>query len=444
MSTELRAKFTADSTGFSQEIGKVEGMLGRIGGALAGAFSVGAIVNAVRSAAAFADEIDNVSKAAGLSLGAVQSLRVMAQEAGQSFEQLQSAVVKIQGAQFEALSNGASKSAQSLKAMGLSIDDLASMDSQQIVEAFAAALRNGSGDADVMAAALDIIGARSAKLLPILKELGEKGFGGIAAEMRKLGMLVSDDDIARLDAAELIVARTKTKAQATGTSWLASLIGNYQTFGGIFSGKSQLRPDASFADMMKGATAGGVVGMISAMFTGAAASSSRTGGVLAAPGVPSGLFDPFTGAQLDAAAAKEKGADSMRDLRRRVEYETIRTGGTLAAPTDEMRRSAEAQALAFADKLADMGALMPGDMQTAQDLFMRLEQLSDGAKTKRGDAQLQDIVSNASMVDRLAQIGALSGRGAVDDVPRRQLAASEQSLAELRKLNAKGGELILA
>jgi len=439
MSTELKAKFTADATGFNSAMRGVEGSLGKIGGMLAGAFSIGALTGAISGALNFADELDNVAKSAMLSVEAVQVLKISANEAGQPFENLQGAVLKIQGAQFEALSDGASESAKSLQKMGLSMDDLAGMDTQQVIEAFTRRLYEGGDNADVLSGALDIIGARSAALLPILKQLGQEGFGGLAAEMKKAGMIVSEEDIARLDKAQLVIERTKMQGKATGTTWLADVLQNYQKAADLFAGKGEMREDVTFSELMKGGMRGGVAGMLGALMKEPEATKAPTG-VISAPAQVRNAIDESMQTLMDPAAAA-KASEAFRNLDRQVGYETLRTGGKSADMTDEMTRNARAMAQQFVDKLTDQGAAAPGDYQRAFEMFAELEQLKATDKTKAVD--LPEI-DNAVMVDRMARIGALSGRGQVENVQATQLTVQRESLAELRKLNNKEGELVLA
>jgi hypothetical protein len=131
MVAEARARLSLDSKPFTDKLAeasdKVEnkfvGALKSVGPAIAGAFTVGAVTNFIKSALSLGDEIDNLSNKLGLTAETVQSLKFTAEEAGIEFGKVEAAVLKLSRSSIDAQA-GNEKMAQSFAAIGISVDEL--------------------------------------------------------------------------------------------------------------------------------------------------------------------------------------------------------------------------------------------------------------------------------------------------------------------------------
>jgi hypothetical protein len=196
---ELKAKFTADDSQFSA---KVDGLKGKVGmlrsafGAMAGGFSLAAVGQFIKSSAAMASEIKDASDAIGVSTDELQAFRQEAERAGTSAEKMEGAMNKIAQARNEAISDPTGTSAKMFEKLGLSAMQLENMDLAATVVAVGQAMNAAGKDAEVMAAAVDLIGVRSKRMVEAVKAIGAAGTQG---SINKLANPVDVDTIEKVD-----------------------------------------------------------------------------------------------------------------------------------------------------------------------------------------------------------------------------------------------------
>lgn len=178
---ELKAKFTADDSQFSA---KVDGLKGKVGmlrsafGAMAGGFSLAAVGQFIKSSVTMASEIKDASDAIGVSTDELQAFRQEAERAGASAEKMEQAMNKIAQARNEAISDPTGTSAKIFEKLGLSAMQLENMDLAATVVAVGQAMNAAGKDAEVMAAAVDLIGVRSKRMVEAVKAIGAAGTQG--------------------------------------------------------------------------------------------------------------------------------------------------------------------------------------------------------------------------------------------------------------------------
>lgn len=180
-----------------------------MGGKLAAAFSIGAVMGALRNLKQFVDEIKDTSDAIGISAEALQELNYAFMHSGGGVKEFQIAIKSLAKTREDAL-NGEDKSIALLKKYGVSVADVKAMDADQLFMAMAAAINKIPDPLTKAAAAADLFGAKAgAKLIPALKDL-EK------FRNESKTKILSNDDIAVLDSAsdklDEIILKTKQLA----------------------------------------------------------------------------------------------------------------------------------------------------------------------------------------------------------------------------------------
>lgn len=162
-----------------------------LGGYLAGAFSVGAIVETAREVTAFAGHMDDLSQKTGIGVEQLQALNYAASGSGVQIDSLASAVDKLA----KNLITGNSGAVDAVAALGLSTKDLIDMSPDQAFIAIATAIAKVPNPMEQAALAIELFGKSGADLLPLLKS----NIADLTAEAEKNGAVVSKDLIEKGD-----------------------------------------------------------------------------------------------------------------------------------------------------------------------------------------------------------------------------------------------------
>lgn len=242
----LNFKATLNTQPFNSGLKGMESKVGGFASKLQGAYkaagaavAVGAMVKLGKATLDTADNIDNLSKQLQLGLESTQSLKVMMDEAGMSITSFNTVVATAKNAQAEALT-GNKQFADSFAKIGIELDDLRGMNMEQVIEATARAMAESGDNAEVNAAAIDILGSRSVKLEGVLKQLGSEGFSALNARMLETGQIMGEDLVRAGDALEegltRTLNRTKVKAQSAMGSVMAGASNLKAGLGSLFRG----------------------------------------------------------------------------------------------------------------------------------------------------------------------------------------------------------------
>ena len=140
----------------------------------------------VKSFTDTADAIGDMSTQTGLSLATLSGLRLAGNEAGVSLDALGTSFNLLQRRLTEA-AQGNKEAADSLTAIGVSVDQLLALSPDEQLGAVADAIASISDPAARSAAAMDAFGRSGAQLLPVL-ERGSKGIAENVARARELGV----------------------------------------------------------------------------------------------------------------------------------------------------------------------------------------------------------------------------------------------------------------
>lgn len=221
---ELLIKIRGDASGIENASNRAQAVLTKLGGVAtkvgtvmaaglaAGVAAAGAaLIGAAKSALAYGDELDKLSKQLGMSTQAVAGLRYAAEQGGVEFGALTSSINLMKRNLAEAAVAGGPVR-DVLNSMGLSAKALAQMTPEQQLNTITEALGNMGAGANQTSAAFAIFGRGAASVLPLLKE-GTANIAEMRAEAERLGLALSATDTAALDAAGDSVASLQASVQ---------------------------------------------------------------------------------------------------------------------------------------------------------------------------------------------------------------------------------------
>lgn len=215
--SKIAAQISLDASGMragaNQAASAISRLRGDIGGlqssltgltALTGAQVLGSVFSTISSAAtsaissivrmssAAADTVDNMSKFAqriGVSYGVMSGFAYAADLAGVSTESLVGAMTKA-NILFEKASAGSTTAQAAFAGIGLSMEQLASMNADQRFYAIAEAISQLPTASQQAAAAVAIFGKAGASLLPLFQQ-GAGGIREAVAEAERLGLVLT-------------------------------------------------------------------------------------------------------------------------------------------------------------------------------------------------------------------------------------------------------------
>jgi hypothetical protein len=425
---DMRIKFSADTSQAEAAMGKIESRVSGMGSKLAGALSVTAIAMFARSLISSGDAIADSADAVNISARAFQTFGVLAKDAGGNAEQMQGVLQKIGNAQMEALADSTGTAAKQFAQMGISLEALRGMNTEQVIEAFSRAVANGSDNANVMSAATDIMGVRAAKLIPVFQQVGADGIEPLAQNFQELGRIMSDETIAKLDATQLKLDTfwdgLKNKASQAIVFIIEGVERLAGTLGRLSAGESVLDAwDNSGADIQR---------ENQKLLDDAAKKRTTSVGTV--------VDQAAIRAQ---QAAEEKAARDTIKAKDDAERESTRRKGIFdsAQFSNEQKklenegRKVEARARDIIRQLESGGKrATEGERESAMALAR--EQIGLEGRTEK--ARIPDL--QAPAINDLQRIGAIMGgqtnQQRLADLQQRQLGLAEQQLAELRKIAA--------
>ena len=211
---EVKATTKLDSTGFKRgttqmkgSIQKLSSSLGSLKGVIAGAFSVGAIVNLTKQAIQFGSTISDLADQAGLSTDQFQALELAALDAGVSQDKIRTAMSKLSVVMGQAKS-GMKTYVDLFEKVGISQEALVDMNPSQVFEKLAKTMSESERGTVEFGAALEILGTRSgAQLVEVMRKVNEEGLDGMIERGKKAGQIMGKDLVNDLDEAADAMAR---------------------------------------------------------------------------------------------------------------------------------------------------------------------------------------------------------------------------------------------
>jgi len=224
----LHTKATFDGNAVSvgvakmrQEVGAfASGQLGRIGGMVGAAFTVGAMVRFTTHTLQAANAITTMSQTLGVSAEELQALDAHAVKFGGSAEKLHVALVKLRKEQGAAL-GGDKDALEKFRKAGISPQDLTGS-TAQVAEKLGKAYDKTSGSAQSLAAMQSILGKSGRELTLAMQALGTEGLQTIIDKSKEAGLVMSNELVARLEETRIKLDELKRRAGVVGARALGA------------------------------------------------------------------------------------------------------------------------------------------------------------------------------------------------------------------------------
>jgi hypothetical protein len=201
---ETNIKITADTKQAEREIKRLETALDDINGVAHGAATALAAITAAAGAMGYAilktldsaGALIDASKALGISAQSLQTLEHAAALAGVSAEELNGSLIRMTNNLGSGFASGTGPAVDAMKRLGISMNTIMGMRADQQFATIAAELNKITNPAERNAVAIDLLGKQGPRLLEVANntEAARK-------EMEKLGLALSDIDVAALDMA---------------------------------------------------------------------------------------------------------------------------------------------------------------------------------------------------------------------------------------------------
>jgi lambda family phage tail tape measure protein len=172
-----------------ETVTRVTGLMGPLGVAIAGAFSV----QAFKGVLDMMDQLDEMSEKTGVSVEALSKLRYAGESVGTTTEQLGGGLRKLAKLMGDAAS-GSEEAGNIFKAMGVSFKDASGnlRDTDQVLSDMAGKFATWKDGPEKAAMAMKIFGKSGEDMIPILN-LGSTGLENMGNEAERLGIKLSGD-----------------------------------------------------------------------------------------------------------------------------------------------------------------------------------------------------------------------------------------------------------
>jgi predicted transcriptional regulator len=204
------ATLVKDVGHINTSLDKVGSAAGKLGGMLAGAFSVGAVTSAVNKFLDFTGALTDMSAKTGISTSELQKLKYAAEQNGGTLEGVSKSVVRL------GQSLGKDGAAAAMKLLGLSLDDVRKMDPATQFATIGDAIARLKNPTDQQTAAIALFGKDGASHLAMFK-------GGLTETMKaaeRLGIVLDEDTVAAGDN----LGDTLTSLNAVGMATLGKIL----------------------------------------------------------------------------------------------------------------------------------------------------------------------------------------------------------------------------
>lgn len=181
-------RLIADETrGASSQFDGMKGVLGSLAGAFGIAFSAQAVINFGREILASADSLVKLHDKTGISIEGLQRFQIAGDDAGNSIDEITSAITKME----DKLSGGDKSALSALAKLHLNFKDLQALTPENQFIAISNAIRQIPDPAEQVNVAIDLFGKSGASILPTLK----RGFD----DLKDSAGLMSDSTVRALD-----------------------------------------------------------------------------------------------------------------------------------------------------------------------------------------------------------------------------------------------------
>ena len=209
----------------TQSFGAFNTVLGSCQKLLAGlglAATVAGFVSFTRSAADAADALGENAQAAGTTAQRFSALGTIARVNGGDADLMREALGRL-AVRIEELRAGSATAIAPFAKLGLTFKNFEGKDTAQQLEVLANALAKLPESSEKTALAIDLLGRRGARLIPILNELSRVGLAGAVEEAKRLGVLLDDEVVDAAGRVSDELTLLNQAAQALATQFVAGL-----------------------------------------------------------------------------------------------------------------------------------------------------------------------------------------------------------------------------
>ncbi len=154
------------------------------------------------------DEIAKSAKNIGITAEAMQELTFAAEQSGASMKDVQVSIARMGKGLNDARRTGTGPFADSLKQLGLNVEDLEGLAPDELFAKLSGELKNVEDESTKAALAQDLFGRGGKRLIPLINE-GASGIAALREEFRELGGGFTNDGAARAE--EFIDSQNRLK-----------------------------------------------------------------------------------------------------------------------------------------------------------------------------------------------------------------------------------------
>ena len=277
----LLVKLGIDSTAFEMGVKRAQSVGEKFGNSfknavtsrLAGALSVAAITGFANSVAQAADRVGELAEQLNISTDDVQKFQMAAQLYGVKFDTVAAAIVRVNDARTAAIANDGPQRA-AFERLGLSVQQLSdrSLGSEQVLVALGEKLNANRNNAELMAAAADLLGLKLTKAAMA---------AGTIKDLGPIDMFKAEDikNIEKFnDQMDILIKKTQVQSVAAAKSSYNAVKLAFDLFNLTQTGKA-----VAFASKLSTAPAATALDLASGnsqlMGGGAASEPAKTGGL---------------------------------------------------------------------------------------------------------------------------------------------------------------------
>lgn len=182
-----------------QSFGNLGGVIKGFGASLAAGLSIGLFTSAIRQSLQFASAIKDVSERVGVTTDELQKFRYAVTQVGGSGDVADKSLEKL-GESMSKAASGSKSTIAAFQSVGVSLKDIETKSKTEIFGQIADQMVKQGGAAKNAAAGNIIFGESANKLIPLL-DRGSKGLSEFGQAADRLGLVLSDDYINRMDEA---------------------------------------------------------------------------------------------------------------------------------------------------------------------------------------------------------------------------------------------------
>jgi hypothetical protein len=171
----------------------------------------------------FADNAGKAAQRIGTNAESFSTLAFGANTAEVGMEEMEKTLGRL-AKKVSELKNGNAAAADTFAELGLTAADFAGKDTAQSFELIAQRIAKVSDGGERVRLAMEIMGKSGARLIPLMKDVAEKGLGALGEEAKKFGAFVSTDMASASEQFDDNLKRIEVSAQSLSRQMIAGVL----------------------------------------------------------------------------------------------------------------------------------------------------------------------------------------------------------------------------